>query len=41
MYVSFTNESGMYVSGFIKGANENEYRMFDAVLVIFTNDKLL
>lgn len=41
MYVCFTDESGLYVSVFIKDANDNGYRMFDAVLVIFTNDKLL
>ncbi len=41
MNVSFTNEAGLHVSDVVKGINANGYRMFDTVLVIFTNDKLL
>lgn len=36
MNVPFTDVRGMYVCLAYKGANANGYRMFDAVLVIFT-----
>jgi hypothetical protein len=36
MNVFITDETGLHVSGGLKGAIVNVYRMFDSVLVIFT-----
>ena len=41
MNVTITDKIPLYVSQCPNGANVNVYRMFEAVLVIFTNAMLL